>query len=105
MTNAPPDFDFLVGKWRVHHTQLKERLAGCHDWIEFSGTSELWLIMNGLGTLDDNVIDKPGGSYRAITLRSYDAKTRTWAIWWLDARFPHRIEPPTNWRMRFTRVT
>ena len=32
------DFDFLVGRWRVHHRTLKERLANSHEWIEFEGT-------------------------------------------------------------------
>ncbi|HWS65753.1 MAG TPA: hypothetical protein VN325_23585 [Steroidobacteraceae bacterium] len=32
------NFDFLAGEWRAHHRQLKERLAGSHDWVEFDGT-------------------------------------------------------------------
>lgn len=27
------DFDFLVGRWRVHHRKLKERLVDNHDWV------------------------------------------------------------------------
>ena len=34
------DFDFEFGTWRVRHRRLKERLAGCQDWEEFSGESE-----------------------------------------------------------------
>src|SRR6266404_4008251 len=88
------DFDFLVGKWRVHHRRLKERLAGSHDWVEFEGTSELWLTMGGHGTVDDNFIGLPGGAYRAMGTRGYDPKTQTWAIWWLDGRDPHTIGAP-----------
>jgi len=94
MTDHSHDFDFLVGKWRVHHWRLKERLAGSHDWMEFDGTSELWLTMNGYGTVDDNFIDLPGNPYRATGIRGYDPKTQTWAIWWLDGRDAHTIEPP-----------
>jgi hypothetical protein len=92
------DFDFLVGRWRVHHRRLKSRLAHCTEWEEFGGTSDLRLLMNGHGTIDENVIELPAGSYRAVTLRSYDASTREWAIWWLDGRDPHRMDVPMKGR-------
>ena len=94
-TNSrPTDFDFLVGRWQVRHRRLKERLAGSTEWETFGGTSELRLLMDGRGTIDDNVIDLPGGPYRAVTLRSFDPTTRQWAIWWLDGRHPHQIDVP-----------
>ena len=88
------DFDFLIGKWNVHHSQLKDRLAGSHEWVEFDGTSVLWMTLNGHGTFDDNYIAKPTGAYRAVGIRAYDPKTQQWAIWWLDERQPREIEPP-----------
>jgi len=36
----------------------------------------------------------PDGTYRAIAIRSYDAAARAWSIWWLDGRFPGRIDVP-----------
>src|SRR5579863_5223610 len=94
VTDHAHDFDFLVGKWRVHHRRLKERLAGNHDWVEFEGTCAMQMTMAGAGNMDDNVIGLPGGAYRAMGIRGYDPKTQTWAIWWLDARNPHYMEPP-----------
>jgi len=94
MADHAHDFDFLIGSWRVHHRRLKERLAGSREWVEFEGTSELWLIMAGHGTVDDNVIGLPDGSYRAMSVRSFDPQTERWAIWWLDGRYPHVFEPP-----------
>ncbi|HEX4157934.1 MAG TPA: hypothetical protein VHY79_05620 [Rhizomicrobium sp.] len=88
------DFDFLIGKWRVHHHRLKERLAGSTEWVEFEGTLDMRPTMDGQGNVDDTVIDLPSGAYRAMGIRGYDPKTQTWAIWWLDARNPHTIEPP-----------
>ena len=90
-TQAPPDFDFLQGRWQVRHRRLVKRLAGCTDWELFDGRSELWLVMGGAGTVDDNVIDLPSGSYRAATLRSWNPAAQTWQIWWLDARNPTEI--------------
>src|ERR1700679_1576510 len=96
MTHAH-DFDFLVGKWRVHHHRLKARLAGSTEWQDFEGTSEMQMTMGGQGTFDDNFIDLPGGAYRAAGLRGYDPKTQTWSIWWLDGRNPQApLDPPVR---------
>lgn len=100
MTDHAHDFDFLMGKWRVHHRRLKARLAGSHEWVEFEGTSQLWMTMGGHGTVDDNAIDIPGGAYRAMGIRGYDPKTQTWAIWWLDSRNPTHLDPPVMGKFR-----
>lgn len=88
------DFDFLVGKWNVAHNRLKGRLEGGAEWEEFPGTNEMWLTMGGLGNVDDNVLHIPGGAYRAMSIRAFNAETGKWAIWWLDLRTPEKIEPP-----------
>ena len=33
------DFDFELGKWKMHLRKLKNPLHGSKEWIEFSGTS------------------------------------------------------------------
>jgi hypothetical protein len=88
------DWDWLIGNWDVWHRRLKERLAGGRDWDEFSGKSALWLTMAGLGTIDDNILELPGGTYRGLTVRAFDPATSQWSIWWLDGRYPTRIDPP-----------
>lgn len=94
-TGAAHDFDFLVGSWTVRHRRLKSRLAGSTEWDEFAGTSVLWKTLGGLGTVDDNVLDLPGGTYRAVTIRAFNPEKRRWSIWWLDARNP-AIDPPVH---------
>ena len=95
------DFDFLVGRWRVHHRRLKERLAGSHEWIEFDGTSEMRTLMDGYGNVDDNVMNLPSGRYRAASLRSFEPKSATWSIWFLDGRTPlGPLDPPVRGRFR-----
>jgi hypothetical protein len=89
------DFDFYLGKWRVHHRRLKERLVGSEEWQEFEGTSEAWPLLGGAGNVDDNVLKLPAGTYRAVSLRSYDTATDQWSIWWLDGRIPRGpLDPP-----------
>ena len=70
------DFAWLVGRWNVQHHRLKQRLANDHEWEDFTGTSELWLTMNGLGTVDDNVLNLPSGQYRAMGVRAFNQQTR-----------------------------
>lgn len=96
MTPTDPcrDFDFEHGRWHVRHRRLKARLADCHDWEEFDGTSETHPVLGGNGNVEDNLIHLPAGSYRAIALRSYDPASASWSIWWLDARAPHTIDTP-----------
>ncbi|MCY1127461.1 DUF1579 domain-containing protein [Frigidibacter sp. RF13] len=94
MTAISHDFDFFFGRWKVQHRRLKHRLAGSDEWEEFDGSSEMWPTLGGNGNLDDNVVNIPSGSYRAITMRSFDPQTGTWAIWWLDARRPHQLDAP-----------
>lgn len=95
------DFDFLAGEWRIRHRRLKERLAGSTEWAEFTGTQKAQLVMGGQGNIDDNVIDLPGGAYRAVTLRAFDPKTGLWSIWWLDGRTPQGpLEPPMRGRFQ-----
>jgi hypothetical protein len=96
--SSPSDFDFAFGDWVVRHRCLAQRLAGpaagSQDWIEFDGTMSTRPILGGAGNLEDNLLDKPGDGYRAVALRSFDPASRTWAIWWLDGRAPHRLDVP-----------
>ncbi|HJV70959.1 DUF1579 domain-containing protein [Ideonella sp.] len=88
------DFDFIFGHWRVHHRRLRERLAGCTEWEVFDGVSIAQPLLGGQGTLDDNIINLPQGSYRAATMRAFDPATRQWSIWWLDGRYPRQVDVP-----------
>ena len=94
-TDAPcSDFDFEFGHWRVAHRRLKERLVGCEDWDSFTGTSSTAPVLGGNGNIEDNLIDFPDGPYRAIAIRSFDPGLGQWAIWWLSAQAPHRLDAP-----------
>ena len=93
-TVPPPDFDFIIGDWRVSHRRLNARLQGCKDWTEFRGTSSTRKILGGFGNIEDNVLQFPDGDVRAVAIRSYDPGKRSWAIWWLDGRAPHNLDTP-----------
>jgi hypothetical protein len=94
LPTAPRDFDFVLGDWTVRHRRLRERLAGCNDWIEFDGQMSTRRILGGFGNIEDNLLRFPEGEFRAVALRAYDPAKGTWSIWWLDGRFPDRIDVP-----------
>ncbi|MFC5479752.1 DUF1579 domain-containing protein [Massilia suwonensis] len=93
-TNAPTDFDFIIGDWTVEHRRLNARLQGCGEWTTFSGRSSTAKTLGGFGNLEDNILDFPDGRVRALAMRSYCAKTGTWSIWWLDGRNPTALDVP-----------
>jgi hypothetical protein len=88
------DFDPLVGRWRVRHRRLRDRLAGCNEWAEFEGVTDFQLLLGGQANVDDNVLDAPAGRYRAATLRAWDPAAKQWSIWWLDSRYPRDLGVP-----------
>lgn len=87
-------FDFEIGSWHVTHRRLRERLANCDEWEEFGGTSTTRAILGGNGNVEDNLLEFPDGTYRAIALRSFDPASGSWAIWWLASSDPHRLDVP-----------
>jgi hypothetical protein len=93
-TSTPHDFDFFVGPWQVRHRRLTERLTGCDDWEHFDGHTQMWPLLGGHGNVDDNLLHLPTGPYRAVSMRTFDAATGQWSIWWVDGRHPHRLDPP-----------
>jgi hypothetical protein len=94
LTGHEHDWDFLVGRWSIRHHRLKGRLMGSTEWEDFNSSCVMWLTMGGLGNVDDNVLELPGGTYRAMGFRAFDPKAGQWRIWWLDGRYPGDIEPP-----------
>lgn len=95
LNDGRQDFDFLVGRWTVRHRRLKARLAGSHEWIEFDGSCVLQKTLRGLGNMDDNWLELPGGPYAAMTVRKFDPALKRWSIWWFDARHAS-VEPPVH---------
>jgi len=93
-TSTPQDFDFFIGHWKVSHRRLKERLLDCRDWESFEGRCRMWPLLGGMGNIDDNLLELPSGTYRALSMRTFDPARRQWAIWWVDGRNPHVLEAP-----------
>lgn len=84
-SSSPDDFDFFVGKWRVHNRKLNKRLAGCAEWTEFEARSEFRKILNGFGNTDSFKTDFDGKPFEGMTLRLFNPNTKLWSIYWADS--------------------
>src|SRR5215207_8222327 len=76
------DFDFLVGKWNVHHRVLRSRLTGCTEWDEYEGTCINDNIMGGQANFDESAIDRPAGRVNGMTFRLYNPQNNEWSLYW-----------------------
>lgn len=76
------DFDFLIGSWKVHHHRLKERLKSCTEWETFEGDTVVRKILNGLGNMDENIIQRDAAPVHAITLRLFNPESKEWSLYW-----------------------
>lgn len=95
--SSPRDFDFLIGKWKMHNRHLSKRLANCHDWREFESSDVNSKILNGAADMDTySTIQFPGMEgrlFEGLTLRLFDPKTRLWSLYWIASN-TGKIDPP-----------
>jgi len=77
------DFDFLQGRWMIHHKKLVERLVGCQTWEEFVTPAAHQLILGGLGNID-HCRTESGNFFEGATLRLFDKSSERWSIYWMD---------------------
>ncbi len=87
------DFDFFMGKWKVHHRRLRARLKGCTDWEEFEGECTARKILNGMGNFDESYMDRESGRLYGSTLRLFDPKSGQWSLYWADSVSGYLFEP------------
>jgi len=95
--SAVSDFDFLIGKWRIRHSTLKERLAGCTEWEVANAIDIVRPAFTGLGNIGHFVRLVNGQPYCGAPIRLYDPSIGIWRIWWLDTA-GNRMEPPVQGR-------
>ncbi|HEY6138035.1 MAG TPA: DUF1579 domain-containing protein [Thermoanaerobaculia bacterium] len=80
------DFDFIIGRWNVRHRKLRQRLAGCDEWIEFDGTAEAFKFLDGWGNIKCYRWELDDEPFEGAAIRIFNPRTRLWTIWWADTR-------------------
>ena len=88
------DFDFMVGRWKVHNRFLNGRLCNSHLWVEYDAIYAFDLLMNGLANIDRYHAEREGSQVEGITLRLYDPAKDEWTLYWADNLRPGKVFPP-----------
>ena len=85
--SSPSDFDFLVGKWKMHNRRLNKRLENCKDWTEFDSSDENSKTLSGAADMDiystTEMPGQEGKRFEGLTLRLFNPKTRFWSLYWV----------------------
>ncbi|HSU96092.1 MAG TPA: hypothetical protein VLI40_02630 [Gemmatimonadaceae bacterium] len=74
------DFDFLHGRWRVHHWRLCHPLSGSSEWYEFDGTAVERPLWDGHANFEELDARLSDGRLCGRALRLYSPSSRQWAI-------------------------
>jgi hypothetical protein len=96
-TSSPNDFDFLVGKWKMHNRRLNKRLEGNNEWTEFDSYDENSKILSGTADVDTySTTEMPGMEgkrFEGLTLRLFNPKTKLWSLYWVASNVG-ALDPP-----------
>ena len=88
-TSSQNDFDFLQGKWKMHHRRLNKRLENCKDWTEFDSFDENHKILMGIGDIDTytttELPELEGKPFEGFTLRLFNPQTKLWSLYWVPS--------------------
>ena len=84
-SSSQKDFDFLIGKWKVHNRKLKSRLSGCSEWTEFEAQVDCRRILNGYGNIDSFQTTVDRTPFEGMSLRLFSPQTRLWSIYWANS--------------------
>jgi hypothetical protein len=86
-TSSKHDFDFLQGKFNVHHKKLKSRLSNSNEWIEFDASMDNQTILLGIGNIEHHYMTTADGNpVEGSALRLFDPQTHLWSIYWADSQ-------------------
>ncbi len=80
------DFDFLEGTWKIHLKRLIHPLTGSTTWTEFDGNSKARKFWEGRGSFDEFETNGPSGHIEGITVRTYNAQSHQWSLYWANGK-------------------
>ena len=81
------NFDFELGKWKIHLKRRLHPLTGSNTWVEFDGTSVTRKVWDGRAQLEEFETDSPtAGHLEGLTLRLYEPQTHQWRLYWANGK-------------------
>src|SRR5712691_4175173 len=84
VSNSQSDFDFFIGRWKMHNRRLRERLKGSTIWDEFDGTVVVRPVWGGKGNVDEYEAEGPSGRIQGLTLRLFNPRSQQWSLYWAN---------------------
>jgi hypothetical protein len=93
-TDVNHDFDFLLGRWHVHHHKLMTRLQNSNDWVDFEATMEFLPALGGLGNTDQMI--SMDGTPIGMSLRFFNRAKQEWNIYWVSYSYGTMESPVTG---------
>lgn len=93
-TSSKNDFDFFIGKWKLHNKILKKKADNGIEWSEFESTQEMHTVLMGIGNVDNFIAVRDGKPFEGMTVRLFNPQTRLWSIYWADSNYGVLYMPP-----------
>jgi hypothetical protein len=91
-SSSVADFDFLVGKWKMHNRRLNKRLVGSNEWTEFDSWDENHKMLAGTANIDTySTHEMPGQNgtagdgklFEGVTIRLFNPTNKLWSLYWV----------------------
>jgi hypothetical protein len=82
-TGRVGDFDFLVGRWRVHNRILRHRLVQSAEWDDIESDYQAWSHLGGALSVDEFRFLDAGTM--ACAVRTLDVARDRWSIYWVTS--------------------
>lgn len=77
------DFDFELGRWRIHIRQARSAVRAATTWDRFDGSTVNCRLWDG-AAIQKWEADGPAGHIEGLTLRIYDRQSRQWNLYAAD---------------------
>jgi hypothetical protein len=95
-TSSQNDFDFLVGKWKVHNRRLPKVLSNSNQWIEFESELHMRKTINGFGNVENYYATFGGKPFEGQAVRLFNPQTKLWTVYWMDSSNPTMDQHPVT---------
>lgn len=89
------DFDFEIGKWKIHLRRMLHPLSGTAEWVEFDGTSTTRPLWDGHANIEEFETISGKDRIEGLTLRLYDPKAQQWSLYWANGKLGQLGLPAT----------
>jgi hypothetical protein len=80
------DFDFNIGKWKVHIRRLLHPLSGSNAWVELDGNVIVRNFWGGRALWEETEADGSTGHFEGVTLFLYNPEAHQWGQYFANSK-------------------